>query len=61
MKDHPLRPQFNAWVQANTGTMFAPGNPESSDFYFMIWLEGRRAGIEWATKVTQSLIPKNDT
>ena len=38
------REEFNAWVRSKTGTMFSPGKPESSDFYFNIWLAGKRSG-----------------
>jgi len=38
-----LREIFNEWVRANTGILFSPGNPESSDFYFEIWCAGRES------------------
>ena len=47
------RAEFNAWVRSRTGTLFSPGAPESSNFYYLIWQAGLSAGIERSAKVVE--------
>ena len=49
------RAEFNAWVRSRTGTLFSPGAPESSNFYYLIWQAGLSAGIERAAQVCDGL------
>lgn len=49
------REEFNAWVRARIGTMFSPGAPESSDFYYAIWCAGKASAVERLRKDRDSL------
>jgi hypothetical protein len=38
MTHDEIRAEFEAWVRSQTGTLFSPGAPEASEFYFAIYL-----------------------
>jgi hypothetical protein len=38
-----IRAEFEAWVKSKTGTLFSPGAPEASEFYFAIYLAAAEA------------------